>query len=122
MEQQRTLRRAPPQTPSRICIFWVLTLRQTANRTHLWVLLSLLVLYPTSLATAGGSESRVGAGAGFRVGADLGLGCVSLVDSELPVLQSEGDVVIGGLFPLHYLALEPEHSYRTKPQHTQCNG
>ena len=114
MEQQWTLRRAPPQTPSRICIFWVLTLRQAANRTHLWVLLSLLVLYPTSLATAGGSASSVGAG--------LGLGCVSLGDSELPELQSEGDVVIGGLFPLHYLALEPEHSYRTKPQHTQCNG
>uniref|UniRef100_A0A4W5MTY3 Olfactory receptor C family, u1 n=1 Tax=Hucho hucho TaxID=62062 RepID=A0A4W5MTY3_9TELE len=116
MEQQRTLQLAPPQTPNRICIFWVLTLRQTANRTHLWVLLSLLVLYPTSLATAGGSGSRFGAGAG------LGLGCVTLGDSELPVLQSEGDVVIGGLFPLHYLALEPEHSYRTKPQHTQCNG
>uniref|UniRef100_A0A4W5MSE7 Olfactory receptor C family, u1 n=1 Tax=Hucho hucho TaxID=62062 RepID=A0A4W5MSE7_9TELE len=48
----------------------------------------------------------------------LSLWCVTLGDSELPVLQSEGDVVIGGLFPLHYLALEPEHSYRTKPQHT----
>uniref|UniRef100_A0A8C7QI07 G-protein coupled receptors family 3 profile domain-containing protein n=1 Tax=Oncorhynchus mykiss TaxID=8022 RepID=A0A8C7QI07_ONCMY len=51
------------------------------------------------------------------VGAGLGLGCVSLGDSELPELQSEGDVVIGGLFPLHYLALEPEHSYRTNFDH-----
>uniref|UniRef100_A0A8D0AAX6 Olfactory receptor C family, u1 n=1 Tax=Sander lucioperca TaxID=283035 RepID=A0A8D0AAX6_SANLU len=30
--------------------------------------------------------------------------CVKLTDSEPLALQSEGDVVIGGLFPLHYVA------------------
>uniref|UniRef100_A0A672Z401 Olfactory receptor C family, u1 n=1 Tax=Sphaeramia orbicularis TaxID=375764 RepID=A0A672Z401_9TELE len=35
------------------------------------------------------------------------LPCVKLVDSEPLALQSEGQVVIGGLFPLHYVASEP---------------
>lgn len=48
--------------------------------------------------------------------------CVSLGDSEPLVLQAEGDVVIGGLFPLHYLAHKPQHRYRSKPQHTPCSG
>uniref|UniRef100_A0A672Z443 Olfactory receptor C family, u1 n=1 Tax=Sphaeramia orbicularis TaxID=375764 RepID=A0A672Z443_9TELE len=34
------------------------------------------------------------------------LPCVKLVDSEPLALQSEGQVVIGGLFPLHYVASE----------------
>uniref|UniRef100_A0A667X3Q6 Olfactory receptor C family, u1 n=1 Tax=Myripristis murdjan TaxID=586833 RepID=A0A667X3Q6_9TELE len=48
--------------------------------------------------------------------------CVGLGNSEPPVLQAEGDVVIGGLFPLHYLAPKPQHRYRSKPQHTPCSG
>uniref|UniRef100_A0A3Q1IX96 G-protein coupled receptors family 3 profile domain-containing protein n=1 Tax=Anabas testudineus TaxID=64144 RepID=A0A3Q1IX96_ANATE len=36
--------------------------------------------------------------------------CVKLEDGDSLTLQSEGDVVIGGLFPLHYLALRPQHN------------
>ncbi|XP_039645091.1 extracellular calcium-sensing receptor [Perca fluviatilis] len=43
-------------------------------------------------------------------------------DSEPLALQSEGDVVIGGLFPLHYVAPKPQHSYHSKPQLTPCSG
>uniref|UniRef100_A0A3P8Y2Q0 G-protein coupled receptors family 3 profile domain-containing protein n=1 Tax=Esox lucius TaxID=8010 RepID=A0A3P8Y2Q0_ESOLU len=69
--------------------------------THLWVLLSILVMYLYSLAGV------TGAGLG------LDAGCVSLDDSQLSVMQSEGDVVIGGLFPLHYLATDPQNTYKT---------
>ncbi|KAM7412963.1 hypothetical protein PAMA_020380 [Pampus argenteus] len=48
--------------------------------------------------------------------------CVRLGDSEALDLQSEGDVVIGGLFPLHYMAPEPQHSYNSKPLLTPCSG
>uniref|UniRef100_A0A3B3VCT2 Olfactory receptor C family, u1 n=1 Tax=Poecilia latipinna TaxID=48699 RepID=A0A3B3VCT2_9TELE len=37
-------------------------------------------------------------------------------------LQMDGDVVIGGFFPLHYLASELQHSYQSKPQVTPCSG
>uniref|UniRef100_A0A6Q2YIX8 G-protein coupled receptors family 3 profile domain-containing protein n=1 Tax=Esox lucius TaxID=8010 RepID=A0A6Q2YIX8_ESOLU len=52
----------------------------------------------------------------------LDAGCVSLDDSQLSVMQSEGDVVIGGLFPLHYLATDPQNTYKTQPSNTQCHG
>ncbi|XP_040902368.1 extracellular calcium-sensing receptor [Toxotes jaculatrix] len=48
--------------------------------------------------------------------------CAKLVDSESLALQSEGDIVIGGLFPLHYVAPTPQHSYSSKPQLTPCSG
>uniref|UniRef100_A0A671U464 Olfactory receptor C family, u1 n=1 Tax=Sparus aurata TaxID=8175 RepID=A0A671U464_SPAAU len=48
--------------------------------------------------------------------------CVKLADSVPLALQSGGDVVIGGLFPLHYVAPKPQHSYRSKPQLTPCSG
>ncbi|XP_008303661.1 olfactory receptor CU1 [Stegastes partitus] len=48
--------------------------------------------------------------------------CVKLGDSEPLALHSEGDVVIGGVFPLHYVASNPQHSYRVKPQITPCSG
>lgn len=48
--------------------------------------------------------------------------CLRLGDSETLALQSEGDVVIGGLFPLHYVAPEPQHSYSSKPLLTHCTG
>ncbi|CAL9684081.1 unnamed protein product [Knipowitschia caucasica] len=38
------------------------------------------------------------------------------------VLQSQGHVMIGGLFPLHYLAPEPQKDYRHKPPVIACTG
>lgn len=55
------------------------------------------------------------------VGSTL-LDCVRLGDSEALALQSDGDVVIGGLFPLHYVAPEPQHNYNSKPLLTPCSG
>ncbi|XP_028275901.1 olfactory receptor CU1 [Parambassis ranga] len=43
-------------------------------------------------------------------------------DSEALALQSDGDVVIGGFFPLHYVASDPQNSYHSKPQITTCSG
>lgn len=48
--------------------------------------------------------------------------CAKLEDSKSLALELEGDIVIGGLFPLHYLALRPQHSYSSKPQYTSCSG
>lgn len=48
--------------------------------------------------------------------------CVKQGDSEPLALHSEGDVVIGGFFPLHFVASEPRRSYRSKPQITPCSG
>ncbi|XP_029302358.1 olfactory receptor CU1 [Cottoperca gobio] len=48
--------------------------------------------------------------------------CVKLADSEPLGLQAGGDVVIGGLFPLHYVAPKPQNSYHSKPQLIPCSG
>ncbi|XP_062329916.1 extracellular calcium-sensing receptor [Osmerus eperlanus] len=37
-------------------------------------------------------------------------------------MQAQGDVVIGGLFPIHYLAPEWEHSYGSQPLRAACYG
>ncbi len=47
--------------------------------------------------------------------------CMKLADSEPLALQSGGDVVIGGFFPLHYVAPMPQHSYDSKPQFIPCS-
>ncbi|KAK5929481.1 hypothetical protein CgunFtcFv8_010708 [Champsocephalus gunnari] len=47
---------------------------------------------------------------------------MKLADSEPLALQSGGDVVIGGLFPLHFVAPKPQNSYHSKPQLTPCKG
>uniref|UniRef100_A0A671U8N1 Olfactory receptor C family, u1 n=1 Tax=Sparus aurata TaxID=8175 RepID=A0A671U8N1_SPAAU len=64
---------------------------------------------------------------GFGVEGVRGFGfslpqCVKIADSEPLALQSGGDVVIGGLFPLHYVAPMPQHSYQSKPQLTPCSS
>uniref|UniRef100_A0AAX7SHZ3 G-protein coupled receptors family 3 profile domain-containing protein n=1 Tax=Astatotilapia calliptera TaxID=8154 RepID=A0AAX7SHZ3_ASTCA len=47
----------------------------------------------------------------------------SFYTTEDPVaLHSDGDVVIGGFFPLHYVASKPEYSYNSEPQVTSCSG
>ncbi|XP_052008128.1 extracellular calcium-sensing receptor-like [Xyrauchen texanus] len=42
--------------------------------------------------------------------------------SDLPVLASEGDITIGGLFPLHDNVLNIPQSFTAKPHSTQCSG
>uniref|UniRef100_A0A8C6KCF4 Olfactory receptor C family, u1 n=1 Tax=Nothobranchius furzeri TaxID=105023 RepID=A0A8C6KCF4_NOTFU len=48
--------------------------------------------------------------------------CVQLKGFKSLALEQEGDVVIGGLFPLHFLAPELQQSYHSKPQNTACSG
>ncbi|XP_064158267.1 extracellular calcium-sensing receptor [Anguilla rostrata] len=38
------------------------------------------------------------------------------------MLEVSGDILIGGLFPLHFTAPEPNLSYVSKPRHGQCHG
>lgn len=56
-------------------------------------------------------------------GADSGSPqCTKLQDNELLALELDGDVVIGGFFPLHFVASELQHSYNRKPQVTPCSA
>lgn len=48
--------------------------------------------------------------------------CWRLRDFNSPVLEQEGDIIIGGLFPLHYIAPEPEFTYSEQPQYQECSG
>lgn len=48
--------------------------------------------------------------------------CWRLSDFNSPVLEREGDIIIGGLFPLHYIAPEPEYTYSELPQYQECSG
>jgi len=56
------------------------------------------------------------------VGVSLLSECVILGSSELPALRSEGDVIIGGLFPVHYLVPNSQNTYHSKPRNLPCNG
>lgn len=48
--------------------------------------------------------------------------CVKTVDTERPALHSQGDVVIGGIFPLHYSASVSQQNYNNKPELVTCSG
>lgn len=41
--------------------------------------------------------------------------CVFLGEEEKNSLYEDGDLVIGGLFPLHYSPVYSPNSYKTKP-------
>ncbi|CAL8347043.1 unnamed protein product [Arctogadus glacialis] len=56
------------------------------------------------------------------VGVSLLSECVILGNSKLLALRSEGDVIIGGLFPVHYLVPNSQNTYNSKPQNQPCNG
>lgn len=61
---------------------------------------------------------------GARVGETVSTSphCEKLLRAEPLALHSGGDVVIGGLFPLHYVVPQLLHSYQNKPQPTPCSG
>jgi len=42
--------------------------------------------------------------------------------SDLPVLTSEGDIMLGALFSLHDTVLESPSSFTAEPHSTQCSG
>lgn len=48
--------------------------------------------------------------------------CVKLAGSEPLALHSDGDIVIGGFFTLHYVVPKPQQSYNSKPQILPCSG
>lgn len=39
---------------------------------------------------------------------------------SLPVLEKRGDIILGGLFSLHDMVMEPSLTFTTKPPPTQC--
>lgn len=44
--------------------------------------------------------------------------CVFLGEEEKNSLYEDGDIVIGGLFPLHYSSISSLPTYKTKPTQT----
>ncbi len=59
---------------------------------------------------------------GVSAAADSLPQCVNLAYSQPLALQMAGNVVIGGIFPLHYVAPKPQHSYQSKPNLSTCSG
>ncbi|XP_076853576.1 olfactory receptor CU1 [Brachyhypopomus gauderio] len=53
---------------------------------------------------------------------ESGSGCARLGEFAPRVLELDGDVILGGLFPLHYIAPEPEHAFTDCVQHRRCRG
>lgn len=67
------------------------------------------------------SDSGLEADGGNDAFAGL-FGCVKTAETERPALNSGGDVVIGGIFPLHYSAFVPQQTYSNKPEPITCSG
>uniref|UniRef100_A0A4W4FKI7 G-protein coupled receptors family 3 profile domain-containing protein n=1 Tax=Electrophorus electricus TaxID=8005 RepID=A0A4W4FKI7_ELEEL len=53
---------------------------------------------------------------------ESGSGCQRLGEFAPQVLELDGDVILGGLFPLHYIALEPDHAFTDHVLHRRCSG
>lgn len=49
-------------------------------------------------------------------------GCQIIGKFDRHVLEMDGDVLLGGLFPLHYIAPEPDHLFSDHPQVRECSG
>lgn len=49
-------------------------------------------------------------------------GYVRLGEFHPYVLEGDGDVVVGGLFPLHYVAPEPDHMFTGQSLDRSCSG
>lgn len=41
---------------------------------------------------------------------------------DQPAFMSDGDIIIGGIFPLHYRMELPKTDFRSKPLAAQCQG
>ncbi|MGH0143040.1 UNVERIFIED_CONTAM: hypothetical protein FKN15_077584 [Acipenser sinensis] len=48
--------------------------------------------------------------------------CTLQASFELPGFLADGDIIIGGLFPMHYRVLVPELNYTYKPAASGCQG
>ncbi|MCI4378953.1 hypothetical protein PGIGA_G00222220 [Pangasianodon gigas] len=49
-------------------------------------------------------------------------GCWRMGEFDPNVLEMDGDVILGGLFPLHYIAPKPDHVFTERPQVQRCSG
>lgn len=109
------------------------TLRSPLFGSFLWLpiyalfsLFTMFVALPSDAPLLGNLEGGVNI---TKQLSGLGMGCsdgslpqcLKLEDTESLALESEGDVVIGGFFPLHYLASMPQNNYSNKPQLTTCS-
>ncbi|XP_017570934.2 extracellular calcium-sensing receptor [Pygocentrus nattereri] len=48
--------------------------------------------------------------------------CRRLGEFVPQVLEVDGDVILGGLFPLHYMAPEPDHTFTDRAKFKRCSG
>ncbi|XP_048837903.1 extracellular calcium-sensing receptor-like [Brienomyrus brachyistius] len=48
--------------------------------------------------------------------------CLHLGDFVLPAQEAAGDILIGGLFPLHIVVSEPELPFTKRPRQGRCSG
>lgn len=49
-------------------------------------------------------------------------GCQRMEGIDPHVLAMDGDVILGGLFPLHYITPKPDHVFTDQPQVQRCSG
>lgn len=48
--------------------------------------------------------------------------CKLLEKFNLYGVHEDGDIIIGGLFPIHFSVSAPELSYKAKPEDLWCEG
>ncbi|XP_034780734.2 extracellular calcium-sensing receptor-like [Acipenser ruthenus] len=58
----------------------------------------------------------------FSPGTMTEAACTLQGNFKLPALLADGDIIIGGLFPMHYRVLVPELNYTYKPAASACQG
>ncbi|MGH0140297.1 UNVERIFIED_CONTAM: hypothetical protein FKN15_046078 [Acipenser sinensis] len=58
----------------------------------------------------------------FSPGTMTEAACTLQGNFELPALLADGDIILGGLFPMHYRVVVPELNYTYKPAASACQG
>lgn len=53
---------------------------------------------------------------------DPSLKCSLQGNFDQPAFMSDGDIIIGGIFPMHYRVELPTTNYRSKPSAAECQG